>query len=364
MRRVDATLIALIALSIAPWSWGDVRVMTPSPRLPAPRTVLGRSSVKDSRPERATDGDPRTVWDAGKPTVEHPAWLALDLGVGPNRLLLEWSARGSFDYAETDYGSPGSYRVETSADSTDGSDGNWRTVAVVDRVATHQGEHAFDFLRQRWVRFVVTSAPPISPNGVQIDELELHDASRGADDVWFFLGDSITAFAFGRVAPGAAFSACVHARHPAYQPLVIGGGVGGTTSDYGLAHIDELLSRHPDVRYWGVGYGTNDAAGSATDPARFEANMQALVDRIRAGGRVPILATIPYASDGNHPAIVAFNRALDDVRRRNGLRPGPDLYRWFAGHPEQLRDGVHPDDRGIEAINRLWAEAVDGLYPP
>jgi hypothetical protein len=91
--------------------------------------------------------------------------------------------------------------------------------------------------------------------------------------------------------------------------------------------------------------------------------MQALVDRIRAAGRVPILASIPYAADGHHTVIPAFNRVLDDVRRRNGLTAGPDLYRWFLDHPEQLRDGVHSDERGIVAINLLWAEAVDGLYP-
>jgi acyl-CoA thioesterase I len=47
----------------------------------------------------------------------------------------------------------------------------------------------------------------------------------------------------------------------------------------------------------------------------------------------------------------------------NGLIPGPDLYAWFLAHPEQLRDGLHPTDAGIVAINRLWASAMERLYP-
>ncbi len=124
-------VVLIVASSLA--AYGDPHLMSPSPRLVTGRTV-GRSSVPYARPSRVADGDPRTVWDAGRPSAEQPAWIAFDVGTGPQRLVLEWSARGSFDYDETDYGSPGSYRVETSADSTDGTDGSWRTVVAVDGV--------------------------------------------------------------------------------------------------------------------------------------------------------------------------------------------------------------------------------------
>ena len=85
---------------------------------------------------------------------------------------------------------------------------------------------------------------------------------------------------------------------------------------------------------------------------------------MRAAGRVPILATIPFASDGQHRGLPRFNEAIDDLTRANALRRGPDLYAWFAAHPEELRDGLHPNERGVASINRLWAEAVDALYSP
>ena len=76
----------------------------------------------------------------------------------------------------------------------------------------------------------------------------------------------------------------------------------------GARHIDEWLARNPDARFWALGYGTNDAAGDAGDPSRFKANLQTIIDRVRAAGRVPILATIPFASDGHHRGDVQIGR--------------------------------------------------------
>ena len=166
------------------------------------KRVAAWSSLQLAAARNVNDGDPWTTWGAGKPTPERPAWVALDISRGPTRLLLTWSAAGSFNYDETDYGSPGAYRIETSSDSTDGTDGAWKVVASVTRVITHGAAHSFDFAGQRWVKLVITGAPAVSPNGVQIDEIGVHDASRGVSDAWFFMGDSITAFAFGRPPPG------------------------------------------------------------------------------------------------------------------------------------------------------------------
>jgi lysophospholipase L1-like esterase len=289
--------------------------------------------------------------------------VAIDVGAGPGRLLLSWSAAGSFNYEETDYGSPGAYRIETSGDSTDGANGSWRTAADVHSVSVHGQASSFDFTGQRWVKLVVTGTPAKSPNGVQISEIDVHDVTIGARDAWFFLGDSITALAFDR-APGhqPSFAAWVHERHPEYFPAMTDGGTGGDKSDEGAAHIGDWLARNPDAHFWAIGYGTNDAAGNSSETTRFRANMQKIVDKVRAAGGVPILATIPFASDDQHHHIREFNRVLDDLRTKNALPAGPDLYGWFLAHPDALRDGVHPTDRGVVSTNRLWGEAVDALY--
>lgn len=325
--------------------------------------MAGWSPREYAQPGSVVDGDRATHWDAGKPAPGRPAWVAIDIGPGPSRVLMTWSAAGSFNYNETDYGSPAAFRIETSADSGNGKDGTWKTVADVTGVSTRAGEHAFDFAGQHWVRFTVTGAPAESPNGVQLDRIDVHDISAGATDTWFFMGDSITAFAFGDSVPkGGGFASAVQRRHPDYYPAVINGGVGGDTAAEGVRHIDEWLRKNPDAHFWAIGYGSNDSAGDSTDTARFKKNMQTIIDRVRAAGHVPILARIPYASDGHHSTIPAFNAVVDQLRRDNSLHAGPDLYAYFRAHPGQLRDGLHPDQQGIEAMNRLWAQAVDPLY--
>jgi len=338
--------------------------LPPNPLVSRSKRVVGWSSLQFAQPQNVNDGDYSTSWGAGWPTPERPAWVAIDVGAGPRRLLLNWSAAGSFNYEETRYGSPGAYRIDTSGDSTDGVNGSWRTAVDVLAVSTHGQADSFDFAGQRWVKLVVTRAPVESPNGVQLSEIDVHDVTVGARDTWFFLGDSITALAFDRAtARQPSFAAWVHERRPAYFPAMIDGGTGGDKSDEGAARIGDWLARSPDAHFWAVAYGTNDAAGNASDTARFRTNIQAIVDRVRAAGRVPILATIAFASDGQHLNIPKFNRVLDEIRAKNALPAGPDLYAWFAAHPDELRDGVHPNDRGVVSTNRLWGEAVLALYP-
>jgi lysophospholipase L1-like esterase len=337
--------------------------LPPSPLVSRSKRVVGASAHPYPQFENVNDGNYSTPWNAGRPTPDAPAWIAIDVGFGPERVLVNWSAAGSYNYEETDYGSPGAYRIETSADSTDGADGSWRTAVEVSAVSVHGQMHGVDFVGQRWVKFVVTKTPDVSPNGVQVSELDVHDITAGALDSWFFAGDSITAMAFDRApAHQPSFAAWEHDRHPAYFPAMVNAGTGGHKSDEGAARIDDWLARSPDAHFWAIAYGTNDAAGNATSTERFRSNMQTMVARVRAAGRVPILASIPFATDDQHRHIPSFNRVIDELRETNALPAGPDFYRWFEAHPDELRDGVHPNDRGIVSMNRLWGEAVDALY--
>lgn len=342
----------------------DPSALPPNPLVSRSKRVAGWSSLLFPGLKNVNDGDYSTAWGAGRPTPEQPAWAAIDVGVGPRRVLVNWSASGSYNYEETDYGSPGAYRIETSGDSTDGTNGSWRTAVEVPSVTTHGQAHAVDFAGQRWVKLVVTKTPEASPNGVQISEIDVHDITDASSDSWFFLGDSITALSFNRApAHQPSFAAWVNARRPEYFPAMIDGGTGGDKSDQGAARIDEWLARNPDMHFWAIMYGTNDSAGNSSETTSFRANMQTILDHVRQAGRVPVLADIPYASDDQHRNIPDFNRVIHELRARNSLPPGPDFYQWFAAHPDELRDGVHPNDRGVVSMNRLWGEAVAALYP-
>lgn len=340
----------------------------PNPLVSRGKPVFATSLARFSRPEAVNDGIYNTfagTWNAGSPSAAQPATVAIHIGTGPRRVLVEWSAGGNYNYTDTEYGSPGSYRLETSADSRDGVDGTWKVGATNTSCTVHAQAHVLDFAGQSWVRMVITGVPPKSPNGVQLDELEVYDVSEGVSDSWFFFGDSITAMVFNRTTPShqPSFAALVHERHPAFFPAMIDGGIGGDRMEQAAARVDAWLALNPDMRFWAIGFGTNDAAGNNQDTGSFRRQLSTVIARVKAAGHIPIVAKIPYSSDGGHDTVPRFNQVIAELTADNDLLPGPDLYAWFSAHPDQLRDGIHPTDEGALAINRLWADAVASVYP-
>ena len=307
------------------------------------------------------DGQWRT-WEAWRPVTPTPAapqWLALDLGAGPQTILLEWNAGNNTNYDETRYGGLGSYVVETSADSTDGADGSWLRVADVPTNTVRTRTHLLPFAGRRWVRLTITALPPAADT-VALDEVAVYDASAGLAESWVFLGDSITALAFDRApARSPSFADLIHQAAPGSDPVVIDAGVSGETSLAGLARLDTVLARHPEFHYWVLAYGTNDVTSdpAAVHASEYAARMGAMAARIRAAGHVPVLAPIPFSRDPNRAVIPQYNAALATLAAAQNVALGPDLYAYFAAHPDELSaDGVHPSDAGSRAIARLWAD--------
>ena len=307
----------------------------------------------------------------------YPAWhattfpttVAIHVGSGFEQLLLSWNSATTTDYVALDhaptYGIPADYTIAVSADSTDGSNGTWREVVRVQGNTARTRAHRFPATDAAWVRMTVTALAPGTAGGaLAIDEIDIHDASRGAADTVFFMGDSITAAAFSRCdTRQPSFAELVHRAAPGRFPAMIDGGVGGTNSAYGLQVVNDWLALNPDFAIWAIGFGTNDA-WQGVAPAVFEQQIEALVERISAAGRRPVLARIPYATGGPPDANVqALNAVIDRITTRDHLLPGPDLYAWFKANPGELSpDGVHPTDAGARSINRLWYEALRPLY--
>lgn|GEM_PF-1067517 len=349
-------------------------ITVPSPLISVGLPIVASSGVTDA--EGLVDGGYHNSMHPsfGAVTPEAPAWVAIDVGVGPERLLLAWTDPGWSDYRTTFGGAPGDYTIETSADSTDGEDGTWVTVAAVTGNEVKSRSHAFDFAGQRWVRLTVTAPgandtdDPEAADEVELDEIAIHDiTASGSDrpqDTWLFMGDSIVDAAFDRPADPTSFPALISARHPAFTPLLINAGIGGELSGDGVAQVGLWLEWNPDVTYFAIQYGTNDSWGNhPLEATSFAENLRAIVTTVLDAGRVPVLARIPYSSDGNHETVPEFNAVVDALTVEFGLPCGPDLYGWFLAHPEELADdGVHMESRGQRSMNALWAEAMTGLY--
>jgi lysophospholipase L1-like esterase len=355
-RTLEAAREAALRASQAPRDpWGG-------PLLPAPLVSRGKQ-VTASRAGAAVlvDGVYRDkAWSGGIPSPDAPAWAAIRIGRGPSRLLLSWTSSHNHDYREQFYGAPVDYRIETSADSTDGLNGTWHTAVEVHGNPIRSRAHAVDFAGQIWIRLSVTAlAPRRNEWGLFLDEIDVHDLSLGGNDVWVFLGDSIDAGVFDRAPshrPG--FTDLISSAHPGYEPAVIDAGFCAARSGEVLARIDEVLAWNPDARVFAITLGANDP-----DAETLRRDLEAIVARIQAAGRIAIVSRLPYQTKYSQDFVTPKNRALDGLTAARGLLPGPDLDTWFRARPERLADGLHPDAEGSLAMIRLWAEAVDRLYP-
>ncbi len=364
---VLAALLALLAwLVLAPGAPPRPARPRPAPApgqlRPAPLVSRG-AWVAASAPGALclVDGRYRgSAWGGGKPTPERPAWVALRLQRPYRKLLVTWTSSHNHDYFEQFYGAPRDYRLEVSADSTDGRDGHWAPVAVVAGNPARTRSHAIPFEGKRWLRLSVSALPErVNEWGLFLDELEVHDLSGGGDDAWLFLGDSIGAGVFDRADDHRpSFADDVAAAHPGYTPLMINAGLPRLRSWEAIDHVDRILSLNPDARVVAVTIGSNDG-----DLPRLRAALQGIVGKIRAAGKLPILSRIPFQTKYGQDYVAVKNEVVDEVVRAEGLLPGPDLYAWFKRYPERLADGLHPDGQGSVDMQRLWAEAAAPLYP-
>jgi lysophospholipase L1-like esterase len=293
-----------------------------------------------------------------------PGSCAFHLKAKAANVLFAWYSDYSFDYIDPTAMAPLDYDIAVSGDSTDGSDGSWRIVAQVRGNEARAREHLFNFAGMSWIRMTVLAAQPqASQPYVRIDEIQVFDAGNLGANTFFFSGDSITAMSFGRFAGTLpSFANTMNLCAPGRYPLMIDGGFGGQTSEGAVDGIASWQALLPDMRYWLLGWGSNDALNGES-PEAFRANLQYVVTAILQRGDVPILAHIPYTTyhgmDGLDAEVRRLNNVIDEVTAANHLIPGPDLYTLVRSHPKYLGpDGLHPSDAGMVAINTAWFKAL------
>lgn len=358
-----------LLLSMCSEAGGDRPRARPSfpekPGYPAAPLLSAGARVVSTPPGAAVAFDDRPGnghWAAKTPTAAQPSTAAVDLGVGPTKVVLAWHASGNTNYDETTYGGPGSYVVETSADSTDGAGGTWKAAVTVTANDVSTRAHAIDFTGQRWLRLKVTGpSPQTYQYGIQLDRIAVNDLSNGSKDTWLFVGDSITAAAFDQnVKRQPSFAALIQKRAPGYSPVMLHAGKGFLKSGDLLERLPGYLEKNEALVHWCIGIGSNNPAEKPEHLLSFRRDLEAMVEKLKAAGKEPMLARVPFQTSRD---VSPLNVELDAVVKKHGLRPGPDFYAWFKAHPEQLRDGLHPNDEGAKAMNRLWADAVADLYP-
>lgn len=295
--------------------------------------------------------------------------IALNVGEGPQKLLINWESFGDCAWATNFTSGCGhsgvalsNFKILTSANSTDGSDGDWEVAATIVNNPVMARGVTIDFAGKSWFKFA-------SEGDVgQILEIEAFDMSNGGTDTWFFMGTSISQMGIKQQDTDSTTAQLIHARFPEYTPAMLRGGIGCINSTEVVEHLNEYLEYAGNVKFWAIEMGTNDAWGGGDwNLDTYKKNMQTIIDSAKAHGITPILARIIATDSAKAGWQInpAFLKAVDKLVEDNNLPAGPDFFAYFKEHPEQLAsDGVHPNGeaKGGQAMHHLWAEALAPLY--
>lgn len=143
--------------------------------------------------------------------------------------------------------------------------------------------------------------------------------------------------------------------------LVNAGRAGDTVAD-GLGRLAEVLSLRPQLVL--VAFGLNDMK-KQVDPAVFNQELEAMVDRLRGAGARVVLLTTTHLLIGAGPMLgldpQPYNEVTRALARRRGL-PLVDIYRdgRKLNRRRYLLDMVHPNAEGHARL----AEIIEkGLLP-
>lgn len=241
----------------------------------------------------------------------------------------------------------------------------------------------------------------VDANGSQVVGPGLHDqvSNVAIGDYYVGVGDSITK-GTGDNLTSDNISADGRNSGGGYEPIlndlltsfagyphtVKNEGVGGRTSLGGANKINSILAGHPVAQFMLILFGTNDsgpdlmlASGLGLFPGdpgyagSYKANMQTIINAVVASGKLPILAKVPIAygdcsrckpypnpeTAPRNALIRQYNQVIDELVVQNALPiAGPDLYTHYAQHPEQMKDRLHPNGVGYQAMADLWADAL------
>jgi acyl-CoA thioesterase-1 len=125
---------------------------------------------------------------------------------------------------------------------------------------------------------------------------------------------------------------------------VVNAGVSGDTTAGGLKRLDWVLRGQPDAVL--VALGANDGL-RGFDPKVTEANLLAILKKIRAAGAVPLLAGIDLPTNLGPTFRQAFKAMYPRLAKAEKVPLMPFLLLDVGGVPSlNQADGLHPNEAG------------------
>jgi hypothetical protein len=337
----------------------------------------------------AVDSDYSTSWRVvNVPSGGSPQRLVINISSVSNAnkttALFAWyndPATGTYYLTDaqssTNYNNePRDYKIQGHTASGGGaaptvSDVGWVDLVTVTANTKHSRQHAVNLSGYNWCQFRVTASngDPVA-NGDVIAQIDIHNIAAGNQDNWIFLGDSITAEAFGRKnIDGSAWTngplaTLINTARPLQFPLMENGGQPGQNIAFCDTNKATLLSGFTG-KYVGIAFGANDASGP-TSAANYYTSLLSVVDYVIGLGKVPVVPKVTKRTDGAGVPdgfVVQYNAQIDALyAARTAVIPGPDLYAKVADGTIVLRDGLHPTfsgaGNGYEALLNCWRDTL------
>ncbi|MGE4279176.1 MAG: arylesterase [Magnetospirillum sp.] len=140
---------------------------------------------------------------------------------------------------------------------------------------------------------------------------------------------------------------------------VVNAGVSGDTSAGGLARLDWALADKPQAAI--VALGANDGL-RGLDPAKMEANLDAIVSKLQAEGVKVLLAGMEAPPNLGPDYAQAFRGAYARIAERRKVALYPFFLDGVAANPSlNQKDGMHPTAQGVAIIVGRMMGAVEKL---
>ncbi|NKD44685.1 arylesterase [Haematospirillum jordaniae] len=140
---------------------------------------------------------------------------------------------------------------------------------------------------------------------------------------------------------------------------MINAGVSGDTSAGGLARLDWMLKESPDIVM--LGLGANDAL-RGIDPKDTRINLNTILHRLRRDNIAVLLLGMLAPPNMGKEYTTEFNAIFPELAVMHNVPLVPFFLDGVAGNPTLLQaDGMHPTERGTEAIARHilpWVESL------
>ena len=374
----------LTAVLVWPGGWAaqpaSAATLPPPPAPLISRNVPAFASSEEGGAARnANDGDYATFWRS----VGTPAWLAYDLSSVPaaqrGQVVVAWyNDPMTPDYdpvliGKNAYNLPTAYTLEANAAAGGAPPAaGWQVLVTVTDNIYHSRQHLVNLSGYNWVRINVSTVRGVPGNTDVALNLDVHDASQGAQDDWMFYGDYISAAGFDHAPRGVgAFAQIINASQPGRFPIQETGGTAYMQSGDGARLMKAYLNLFPG-QFVALSFGTTDAdffaANDPNLPADFYGNYVTMVQAVLAAGKTPVVPKIPWGRTPNAQAnIPRLNAKIADLYTAYPqIIHGPDLYAYFAGHQDQIAaDGLNPTDAGFAALRQQWAQQMlQNVYGP